>query len=53
MKERIPGLVAYKQRLLVKEKREQRKASRNAAWAIEVGSRTQPPRAAKRTREGA
>jgi hypothetical protein len=53
MKERIPGLVAYKQRLLAKKKREQRKASRNAAWAEEVGSRAQPPRAAKRTREGA
>lgn len=50
MRERIPGLVAYKQRLLAQDKRERRKARRNAAWAADVGCRTQPPRAAKRER---
>ena len=50
MKERIPGLVAYKQRLLAQDKRERRKARRNAAWAADVGCRTHLPRAAKRER---
>jgi hypothetical protein len=53
MTERIPGLVAYKQRLVAAAKRKHRKACRRAAWAKEVGSREQPQRAVKRERDGA
>lgn len=48
MKQRIPGLVAYKQRLLKEETRKKRKARRTAAWTTQVGIRKQPSRAAKR-----
>ena len=44
MTKELPGLVAYRQGLVAKAKKEHRKA----AWAAQVGSRKQPPRAAKR-----
>jgi len=47
MTEAVPELVAYKQVLIAKAKSEGRKADRQAAWAARVGSRKQPPRAAK------
>lgn len=50
MQQRIPGLVAYKQSLIAKEKRRIRKARRQAAWAAAVGSREQPSRSVKRKR---
>ncbi len=50
MQQRIPGLVAHKQRLVAKEKSRFRKARRQAAWAAAVGSREQPSRSVKRKR---
>jgi len=58
MKDQIPGIAAYKQGLLEKQERKAHKqrrsaarnAARHAAWAAEVGSRAQPPRAVKARR---
>lgn len=50
MKQKIPGLVRHKQRLLAEHARAQRKARARACWNAAVGRRTQPARLGKRAR---